>query len=286
MKINYKLTALELLKPNSECIFGIPDSNKNWTKQQQLSFGDSITKVLKDKHFKEMMTANVRYITEPFHEAFYKSKGKLGKIFDQEEMEETGTLIYKRNGATLTIFYMLMTHGKGENWRYNMLYFQFCGRKSMEGIPNLDIAVTRKLDDDEEIITTKSFFWKGFEDNGMCPDSVTAELITLLLFIKYCDIETKVVNAKRKEVFKGEKYVNETDCNIQIMDCSWFTEIIHNEAFNVSGHFRWQPYGPGSTQRRLQYIPEYTKQGYHRKARKPILDGDIADRSGQSGITE
>ena len=59
-----------------------------------------------------------------------------------------------------------------------------------------------------------------------------------------------------------------------IFDSKWYTEICNDEAFKVSGHFRLQPYGDGT--RRLIWINEFTKNGYHRKATiDKVKDGDI-----------
>jgi len=60
-----------------------------------------------------------------------------------------------------------------------------------------------------------------------------------------------------------------------LFDSKWYTEISNNESFQVSGHFRLQPYHDGT--RKLIWINEYIKQGYHRKATiDKVKDGEIA----------
>lgn len=49
-----------------------------------------------------------------------------------------------------------------------------------------------------------------------------------------------------------------------VFDSKWYTEISNDESFQVSDHFRLQPYGDGT--RKLIWINEYTRNGYHRKA--------------------
>lgn len=59
-----------------------------------------------------------------------------------------------------------------------------------------------------------------------------------------------------------------------IFDSKWYTEICNDESFQVSGHFRLQPYGDGT--RKLIWINEFTKNGYHRKATiDKVNDGEV-----------
>lgn len=80
----------------------------------------------------------------------------------------------------------------------------------------------------------------------------------------------------KKEIKKNKKIltVTESGLDFYIFDSKWYTEISNDESFQVSGHFRLQPYGDGI--RRLIWINEFTKKGYHRKATiDKVKDGDI-----------
>ena len=80
----------------------------------------------------------------------------------------------------------------------------------------------------------------------------------------------------KKEVKKNKKtqVITEVGLDYYLFDSKWYTEISNNESFQVSGHFRLQPYGDGT--RRLIWINEFTKHGYHRKATiDKVKDGDI-----------
>ena len=80
----------------------------------------------------------------------------------------------------------------------------------------------------------------------------------------------------KKEVKKNKKtqVITEAGLDYYLFDSKWYTEISNNESFQVSGHFRLQPYGDGT--RRLIWINEFTKHGYHRKATiDKVKDGDI-----------
>ena len=86
----------------------------------------------------------------------------------------------------------------------------------------------------------------------------------------------KVTTSMRKEVKKKKKtqVVIEPGLDYFLFDSKWYTEISNDEAFTVSGHFRLQPYGDGT--RRLIWINEFTKNGYHRKATiHKVKDGEV-----------
>ena len=93
-----------------------------------------------------------------------------------------------------------------------------------------------------------------------------------LLFKHYAKVETIHVKPKEKvrDLNSKEKHFNETDIPINILDCRWFNNIIRNEPFGVSGHFRLQPKKDetGKWIKEMIYIKPFIKKGYNLKARK------------------
>lgn len=86
----------------------------------------------------------------------------------------------------------------------------------------------------------------------------------------------KVSTTVKRDVKKNKKTQAITEYGLEYyqFDRKWYTEISNDESFQVSGHFRLQPYGDGS--RKLIWINEFTKNGYHRKATiDKVKDGDI-----------
>lgn len=86
----------------------------------------------------------------------------------------------------------------------------------------------------------------------------------------------KVSTIVKKEIKKNKKIQTITQPGLEyyLFDSKWYTEISNDESFQVSGHFRLQPYGDGT--RRLIWINEFTKNGYHRKATiDKVRDGII-----------
>ncbi len=90
--------------------------------------------------------------------------------------------------------------------------------------------------------------------------------------VEIAEIKTKVKNVTNK---KKTIVVTQEGLSYFTFDSKWYTEICNNNDFIVSGHFRLQPYGDGS--RRLIYINEFIKHGYHRKALiDKVRDGEMS----------
>lgn len=102
-------------------------------------------------------------------------------------------------------------------------------------------------------------------------------ILTYLCLRKWAEVEIAECTTKIKKEVKKQKrtiVVTEDGLSYFTFDSKWYTEICNNSDFKVSGHFRLQPYGDGS--RKLIYINEFVKHGYHRKALiDKVKDGDI-----------
>jgi hypothetical protein len=91
-------------------------------------------------------------------------------------------------------------------------------------------------------------------------------IIGFLMFKEYADVEEKLIIKKSGEKIFNCHYTNNTNRNIRIMDCTWFTTLIKSEGFNVRGHFRLQPCGEGMKDKKLIWINDFKKSGYTREA--------------------
>lgn len=258
MKINYKNTALNLLDKWDEEI-NLPETGDELTESERKNFGESLLKNL--PRTKDLFGKNIQYVSRPFMEAYLKGRGKLAGVFDKEDIMEGGTLIYTSDSWTKTIFYYLNVRATdNENWHPDYTLIEF-SKHSKNDFKSLDVYIASK--DGKE----RTFLWKGHRDEGRDHGHWFAFLITFILFKKYVALETKEIKANKRGYHAGTKYVNETKSNITILDSTWFTTIVRSEGFAVRGHFRMQPYGPGATKRRLQWIPTFEKEGYTRIAK-------------------
>lgn len=99
--------------------------------------------------------------------------------------------------------------------------------------------------------------------------------LIVLAFKKFATVELDIVAPfkKKKTVLDPQgKVVNDTGVEVTLLDSRWFREIIREEGFKVRGHFRLQPCKDeqGYWTRKLIYINEYEKHGYHRKAKMEV----------------
>lgn len=262
MKISYKNTALALLENPDRFPFYLPEEDtKNMNEEKRQEFGRSI-RVAFRKGSKGLFDQSIQYITQPFYRAYQAARNKLRDLYDKQQFEESGTLIIPWPRHTQTIFYFIKTSGSGENWKIQASVTMFTKSPRSDQF-GLDLHFY--LNDFTQEV--QEFCWTGFIKEHRTPTWWIADIILIKTFLRFADLETKIVNAQRRERHCGEKYVNETDRKIEILDSTYFTTISRTEGFGVSGHFRLQPYGPGRDQRRLQWISDYQKQGYTRKAK-------------------
>ena len=102
-------------------------------------------------------------------------------------------------------------------------------------------------------------------------------VLDYLCLRQWAEVELgKVSTIAKKEIKKKkEKEAARPGLDYYTFDSKWYTEISNDESFKVSGHFRLQPYGDGT--RRLIWINEFIKNGYHRKATiDKVKDGEVS----------
>lgn len=263
MKFHRENTCLHFLtEPVTLASFRVSADSKH-DEYYARKFGISVVSGFDD--VKDAYAKNIRFITQPFWEAYQKSKHKFASIFDKETINESGTFLIKAvdhagPGEVNTIFYYINSGVKDGAWYCDYCIMFFSSRKDKDK-PVLNIFVSG-IGDIERDYISKTAYNSGYTDGT----AFLADLITLLLFLKYCDLETKIIKPGKIEKHVGEKYFNDNKMPIKILNSTWFTTIVRSEGFGVTGHFRFQPYGPGMTQKKLIYIEPFQKYGYIRKA--------------------
>ena len=102
-------------------------------------------------------------------------------------------------------------------------------------------------------------------------------VLDYLCLRQWAEVELGKVStiAKKETKKKKAQEVAKPGLDYYTFDSKWYTEISNDESFKVSGHFRLQPYGDGT--KRLIWINEFTKNGYHRKATiDKVKDGEVS----------
>lgn len=262
MKISYRNQAvLKMLQTNSLGPVAIHSQDKNELTDDLLSEFGKLWKLNAPSFNK-----NVKVLSLSFAEAVAQSGDKLtsGDLIDKAFLENTaGTLII--NDRTICYSFEKINDTVTE-----LTYFLF--KKTPADAPELKSFIYMELDALDSSANTQTYFAKSGIYQGDIALSIelyTKLLVATLNFIKYADIEVKILPAQKTVKGISCKYVNETDSNIQFLNSTWFTTLIKSNAFAVRGHFRLQPKKKdGEWTKELIWINDFVKTGYTAPARK------------------
>lgn len=215
----------------------------------------------------------IDFVSVPFFEKIMSDKifAKLSDLFNNLE-DCDGILLYpksrfsKINAASYAVF-------KNENHKGVMAQIHLYHNEGR--IAALYVNVKEEKINWSSIISTSikndskgNEFTKEQIAQWMQNHSTT--LLSVLTFKQFAEIEVTEIGGKeypKKTKVGKEKYLNESDYQVNVLDSRWFTETIRTDGFAVRGHFRLQPCGVGLKDRKLIYIDDFLKNGYTRKAR-------------------
>lgn len=204
------------------------------------------------KYFKK----SIKVLTQPVVEAMDKSREKLYKpeLIEMIPNGSSGTFI---NGS-YTFCYSLGNNNEN-------VFFVFK--------ENNLIALIRASEREQDHITFfsentyKQLLREKYSYQSVV-ESITQTFISVILFLRFAEIETKMLQPNSKVKEFNCKYVNDTNSTIEIIDSTWFTSLVKSDSFKVRGHFRLQAFGEGLKDRKLKWINEFMKDGYTAPARK------------------
>lgn len=268
MKLSYKNTAISFLENPKDFAMHTPQAySQPMTRADDLKLMHSLIGQFSEPGFADYFNKKIQYVTQPFHEAYRKAHKKLKEVVLKTPFDDSGTLIFQWPNHIQTLFYRIKSSGNGSMEDLNCFMVMFTKTPKNDSY-GLDLCISLSKDEKRFM----DIVWKGFVDEGRDMSWWIADLMLFKTFLKYAEVETKIVNAEKKEHHVGVKYVNETKKNIEILDSTYFTTISRTEGFGVSGHFRFQPCGPGMKCRRFIWISDYEKKGYTKRAKIERID--------------
>lgn len=215
-----------------------------------------------ESHSKEVRK-NVTILSDSYFEAMKRSYKSFDSVdlrdFFRENVPFKGCIIFRSNkGINIAIVYEIYDVDKIDVYglhNCDTLYFYI----KQDGAKLDYFHTSDKGVRNEELSELQLIY------------DYIAILKCFLLMEKYAKVEIKDIAGKSKVKGdkKSDKIINQTDYNVQVRDCTWFTAICRNEGFKVKGHFRLQPKKNenGEWVKVLIYINEFEKHGYHRIAK-------------------
>jgi hypothetical protein len=260
MKISDRNTVLHLLTDNCEVSFTANETDPGIQESIYLFFNEEFV------NMRQAFARKIQYICKPFLDAFNLAGKKKAFRFCREPVEQSGTLIMPSlSSAQLTTFYTISASpdANGE-WLVDCTIIAFFTYKDLD--QPLLAAVIRRGE-----TLNANYVDKNLQKGGLTPENLIDRVLCLNIFMRYCEVETKIVPPGKKAFHASQKYVNETKSPIEVMDATWFTTFIRSEEFavgaNTGGFFRLQPCGKNLKDRKLIWVFPFTKHGYIRKAK-------------------
>lgn len=262
MKISYRNQAvLKMLHTNSLGPLAIHSHDKYDLTDDLLAEFGKLWKINAPSFNK-----NVKVLSLPFAQAVLQSAHKLssGDLIEKAFLENSaGTLII----GDRTICYNIEKNPENIT---ELTYFLF--QKTPTEAPELRSFIYMELDSIDSTVNAQTYLsksgtYKG--DRALTVESYTKLLVAILNFIKYAEIQVRILPSQKTVKEFNCKYVNETNSNIQFLDSTWFTTLIKSDSFKVRGHFRLQPKKKdGEWTKELIWINEFGKTGYTAPAKK------------------
>jgi hypothetical protein len=207
-------------------------------------------------HSKTAFKENIYMVSLPFIDATNKSYGKLYDLYTGiTDLNINGTFI---SGDWVNCIHYELTKEMG---RWAFLQFHKSGR----------ITALIWNDSSEKRISWISYdYFKGAVNQQQIleiSNSQMAACIYIYLFKHYAEVETKILPPNKRIKGFNCKYANDTKLPITFLDSKWFTNLIQSNAFKVGGHFRQQACGSMFQDRKIIWISEFQKSGYHSRAK-------------------
>lgn len=98
-------------------------------------------------------------------------------------------------------------------------------------------------------------------------------IMQVLTFVELGEIEIVELSARQNNGGKKDKdkITNSSNNTVFVVDSTWNKLLIRTDGFGVRGHFKLQPCGIGSLDRKLIWVDAFEKHGYTRRPKAEIV---------------
>jgi hypothetical protein len=212
-------------------------------------------------------------ISKPFMEAAERAHKSLKTEFNSFEFTGCGSfLFHDKEAGSVLYLYDLKLQPINKISKATILCYQ---NGALNAFLDGDLFETKKMKWFISKNLTMSKSTDGTYSKDERPDkekiqAVFGVLALILLFKKYSKVEERTLKSRQSIKDFNGVYNNNTGIEMKYLTINWWTNITQAEGFNVRGHFRLQPFGKGLNDKKIIWINEFRKEGYHLKARKTI----------------
>ena len=202
------------------------------------------------KSFVDAMDKSYTKFTHLHKEILSECDGENGVIKSPYFIKGSYVVYSIKNGSVIVWVFYNIPNTNGHLMAIPGFYFVATPADTIKGKGHkLDMMVLPLID--------------GFDDVNK--QDYIEMVIDYLCLRQWAEVEIAEIKTKQNKTVKSKKKeIIEDGISYFVFDSRWFTEVCNNNEFIVSGHLRLQPYGDGS--RKLIWINEFKKHGYHRKA--------------------
>lgn len=256
MKISYRThPVLEKLAKKSILSFDYYKSDKDFIVRRKENIVSAFKKISLG------INNQIYYVTQPFVDAYERAGDKLfGAGLWSDVEDDNICFLLPKNEATLL---NIRNNTEKKLITCSAIGFVINGN-TLGYCTNLFVDYSG-----EGIPERYAIGWES--ENVENVEGNIFNLILMTLFIKYANVETKIMPPGFKEKSICCNYKNETDLRVIQLDSKWFTTLVKSDAFQVRGHFRLQPKKKDGVQtKELIWINDFMKGGYTAPARKDI----------------
>lgn len=259
MKISYR-THPVLEKIHSRKLGPIMTTKEDYS---WIEANRELLRVLWGHNCNSFYSKKIQYVTEPFIDAMYLAHEKISTP------ELRSAVLLGSSGGTIITKYETLCYyiEPTKNGNPSFTIFEFLiteeGKLLLAGVCSY---VVNESDTPFMFASNNRQYPNGKWNHFM---EILDNLVMQINFLKYANIEIDILKPKERKRVVNCKYVNETPCEIQILNSTWFTTLVKSDAFKVRGHFRLQPKKKdGKWTKEIIWINDFVKEGYTATARK------------------
>ena len=213
--------------------------------------------------------SQIALVSESFTAAIEKSMSALDKDPASTKSYLSGKnfcgtiLITETKG---TVSYGLRFDAKGDLSDFSVLWLDRLGSIMAYVVPGMEFFSRGVLPDEDGDIAPEPVLLTGRDGIDEVGEELISAVRNYILFCHFADVDVRFVarpgsREARKLSDDKDAFVNDTRFSVRRLTANYYTTICRDESFPVRGHFRMQPFGTGSAERKLIFISPYMKKG-------------------------